>query len=219
MSWATYFRPTHGTGGLSSKTSLCASHPNTSISIELTLRSDSEFLCISIDATLKVAMSIKGQASYRSSASVRNQACFGDDEALRRVLTVRGRTGAVLAMQLIKGEDAPEVAFALQSALSEMARAQVRYVMSDSPSLKLLQALKAVFPNLSGLALDPVHLAIVYEYAQWRKRTPGSKLLRSCFTRWFSMTLKKACCHGGLCMMVRSPTPCLAKRKNGDRKF
>ena len=147
-------------------------------SIELTLRSDSEFLCISIDATLKVAMSIKGQASYRSSASVRNQACFGDDEALRRVLTVRGRTGAVLAMQLIKGEDAPEVAFALQSALSEMARAQVRYVMSDSPSLKLLQALKAVFPNLSGLALDPVHLAIVYEYAQWRKRTPGSKLLR-----------------------------------------
>ena len=171
-------------------------------SIELTLRSDSEFLCISIDATLKVAMSIKGQASYRSSASVRNQACFGDDEALRRVLTVRGRTGAVLAMQLIKGEDAPEVALALQNALSEMARAQVRYVMSDSPSLKLLQALKAAFPNLSGLALDPVHLAIVYEYAQWRKRTPGSKLLRELLHKVVQHDPQKAmaswgCLHDG----------------------
>jgi hypothetical protein len=50
--------------------------------------------------------------------------------------------------------------------------------MSDSPSVKVLQALKAVFPNLCGMALDPVRLAIVYEYAQWRKRTPSSKLLR-----------------------------------------
>ena len=66
-------------------------------SIELTLRSGSEFLCISIDATLKVAMSIKGEASYRSSHSIPKQ-------ALRRVLTVRGRTGAVLAMQLIKAK-------------------------------------------------------------------------------------------------------------------
>ena len=147
-------------------------------SMELTLRSGSEFLCISINATLKVAMSIKGQASYRSSRSIRNQACFGDDEALRRVLTVRGRTGAVLAMQLIKGEEAPEVALALQRSLSEVARVQVLYVMSDSPSVKLLQALTKVFPNLRGMALDPVHLAIVYEYAQWHKRTPGSTLLR-----------------------------------------
>ena len=37
--------------------------------------------------------------------------------------------------------------------------------MSDSPSVKLLTALQPVFPNLKGLALDPVHLAIVYEYA------------------------------------------------------
>lgn len=66
-------------------------------SIELTLRSGSEFLCISIDVTLKVAMSIKGEASYRSSRSIPNQ-------ALRRVLTVRSRTGAVLAMQLIKAK-------------------------------------------------------------------------------------------------------------------
>ena len=147
-------------------------------SIDLTLRTSPEYTCISIDATLKVAMSIKGQASYRSSAAVRNEACFGDTEALRRVLTVRGCTRAVLAMQLIKGEEALEVAQALQRSMSTLGCAQVLYVMSDSPSSKLLRALQPVSPNLRGLALDPVHTAIVYEYAQWRRRTPGSKLLR-----------------------------------------
>ena len=38
-----------------------------------------------------------------------------------------------------------------------------------------LTALQPVSPNLKGLALDPMHLAIVYEYAQWRERIPGSK--------------------------------------------
>ena len=147
-------------------------------SLQLTFEAASEYTCISIDATLKVAMCIKGQGNYRASAAVRNDACFGDDEALRRVLTVRGQTGAVLAIQLIKGEDANEIGLCLQRSLSTSSRLQVRYVMSDSPSVKLLKALQPVFPNLKGLALDPVHLAIVYEYAQWRKRTPGSKLLR-----------------------------------------
>jgi hypothetical protein len=30
---------------------------------------------------------------------------------------------------------------------------------------------QAVLPNLQCLALDPVHLAIVYEYTSWHKRT------------------------------------------------
>ena len=147
--------------------------------LQLAFHNACEYTCISIDATLKVAMSIKGQASYRASKRVRNEACFGDDEALRRVLTVRGQTGAVLAIQLIKGEDAPEVAGCLEQCLPYSSRLQVFYIMSDSPSVKLLQALQLVCPNLKGLALDPVHLAIVYEYAQWRKRTAGSKQLRA----------------------------------------
>ena len=72
-------------------------------SIELTLRSNTELLCVSIDATLTVAMSIKCQAGYGSSAAVRNQACIGNDEALRSTLSVRGCTRAMLAMQLIEG--------------------------------------------------------------------------------------------------------------------
>ena len=59
-------------------------------SLQLTFEAASEYTCISIDATLKVAMCIKGQGNYRASAAVRNDACFGDDEALRRVLNCEG---------------------------------------------------------------------------------------------------------------------------------
>ena len=31
--------------------------------------------------------------------------------------------------------------------------------------------MQEVCPNLQAMALDPVHLAIVFEYASWRKRT------------------------------------------------
>ena len=40
------------------------------------------------------------------------------------------------------------------------------------------------FPNFQFMSLDPVHLAIVYEYASRRKRTAGSSLLRAIMTRF-----------------------------------
>ena len=58
-------------------------------------------------------------------------------------------------------------------------REQVKYIFSDDPSRRLWLALQNIFPNAEALALDPIHLPIVYEYATWRKRTPGSRLLRS----------------------------------------
>ena len=48
---------------------------------------------MSVDATIRAAMRIRGQASYRASSGVRNSMPFGDDVALRRILTARGRTG------------------------------------------------------------------------------------------------------------------------------
>ena len=129
-------------------------------------------------------MAIKGQANYRSSKAVRDAACFGDNEALRRVLTIRGRTGAVLAIKLIKSEEATEIAQCLEEVMSVSARNQVHYLATDSPSHKLMQHLKVVLPSLKGILLDSVHLAIVYEYAQWRKRTPGSKVLRRLLHRF-----------------------------------
>ena len=52
-----------------------------------------EWHYISMDATLKLCMKVMGQAPYRASKKVRDEAPFGDDVAWRRLLTIRGRTG------------------------------------------------------------------------------------------------------------------------------
>ena len=64
----------------------------------MTLERNEEYVCVSADATLKVCMALKGQASYTAKADLCNSACVGDSEALRRLLTVRGRTEAVLGL-------------------------------------------------------------------------------------------------------------------------
>eukprot|EP00435_Cladocopium_sp_Y103_P017516 s1987_g4.t1 len=143
------------------------------------LEHNAEYLCVSADATLKVCMTLKGQASYRAKAEVRNSACFGDAEAFRRLLTVRGRTGAVLALVPIPSEKDEYVAQAFRSALSDNALNQIQFLCTDSPTFKLYKRMKELCPQLSCLCLDPIHLAIVYEYAQWGKRTQGSKCLRA----------------------------------------
>ena len=147
-------------------------------SIFKTLEHSQEFLCLSIDATLKVCMTVQGQANYRASAQTRNAACFDDEHSLRRVLTIRGRTGAVLGMVPVPSEESPKIKESLRNLFSNQALFQVRYLATDNPSPKLFRELKEICPNLSCLSLDPVHLAIVYEYAQWGKKTAGSKVLR-----------------------------------------
>jgi hypothetical protein len=52
-----------------------------------------EFLCISVDATLRCCNPLMGQASYRAPRGVRQDMPFPDEQSVRRVLTVRGRTG------------------------------------------------------------------------------------------------------------------------------
>ncbi len=137
-----------------------------------------EFESISVDATLKVCTTILGQASYRARPEVRNAAAFGDSESMRRLLTVRGRTGCVLSLEPLTSEGSPEVSMALQTSLPAEARPQVKYIACDNPTPVLWHHLVDVFPNLHIMSLDPVHLAIIYEYATWRKRTAGSSLLR-----------------------------------------
>ena len=148
-------------------------------SILTSLEHSQEFLCLSIDATLKVCMTVQGQANYRPSAQVRNAACFDDEHSLRRVLTIRGRTGAVLGIVPVPSEDSPKIKESLCQLFSNQALLQVRYLATDNPSPKLFRELKEICPNLSCLSLDPVHLAIVYEYAQWGKKTAGSKASRA----------------------------------------
>ena len=57
-----------------------------------------EFQYLSIDGTMKCALPVLGQASWRASKATRDAAPFDDESAMRKVLTVRGCSSAVLAM-------------------------------------------------------------------------------------------------------------------------
>ena len=149
------------------------------------LEAEHEWTYISLDATLKICLKLKGQTSYRASASARNDAPFGDQLAWRRLLTVRGRSGAVLLLQPLQTEKSEHVLEALQETFTERQLSCVEYIATDSPSAKFYSLAKYTCPNLKGMMLDPIHLAIVYEYGHWNKRTPGSKTLRG--------ILKKTC--------------------------
>ena len=173
----------------------------------LTLERNEEYVSVSADATLKVCMALKGQASYRAKADVRNSACFKDSEALRRLLTVRGRTGAVLGLVHIVSEKDEFVANALKGALSQNALCQVQFISTDCPTSKLFQTLKTICPNLKCLCLDPIHLAIVYEYAQWRKRTQGSKCLRALLRKVTAIDPDKTDAAWGPFFEGRNPVP------------
>ena len=75
-----------------------------------------EFECLSIDATLRCCMSIMGQAHHRASKQARMDAPLDDSHSVRRVLTVLGRTGAVVAMLPIPEENVDAVTHSLEHA-------------------------------------------------------------------------------------------------------
>jgi len=77
----------------------------------------SELEAISIDATLRCCLRVVGQASYRSPAATRAQAAFDDDVASRRIITVRGRTSAVMGMWPAQREDTTSVVRCLRECL------------------------------------------------------------------------------------------------------
>ena len=137
-----------------------------------------EFEHITMDATLRIVRRIKGQADYRSPKDVRDVAPIPDADAKRRVLTVLGRTSCVIGMDLVKDEASPEIAAALGSELPQHYRAQTLSVSTDQPTERLFTSLKTVLVNFRFLALDPVHLAIVYEQSHGNKKTAGSRALR-----------------------------------------
>ncbi len=137
-----------------------------------------EYLHCCMDASIRCVMRVRGQASYRAPAAIRDAAAIPDVEAKRRVLTIRGRTGACLSMGSVAGEGADDIAEWLRLNVSADALAQIETMASDQPSRYLLVTLQRVCPNLRCLYLDPVHLVIVYNQAFWRKRTPGQRILR-----------------------------------------
>ena len=96
-----------------------------------------EWHYVSMDATLKLCMKMMGQAPYRASKQVRDEAPFGDAVAWRRLLTVRGRTGAVLMMQPIQNESSEQIVQALKDNFSDEQLMSIRHIGTDSPSEKI----------------------------------------------------------------------------------
>jgi hypothetical protein len=143
-----------------------------------------EFQHITLDATIRVLRRARGQADYRASAEERSLAAIPDQHALRRILTVMGRTSTPLGTILIRSENAQEVAAALKRVLTDTQLAMVESVASDAPSAVLFAELKQVCPRLRTLAVDPLHLAMVYEHCFFRRKTPGSRCLRTLLAKF-----------------------------------
>lgn len=137
-----------------------------------------EYEHISMDCTVRVLRSIRGQADYRRPMAQRESAPRPDAQSLRRVLSILGRTGAPVLVTCLRTEDAASIAAALGEELLPEARAQVRYVSSDAPSGVMYTALAAVLPNMTVLATDPVHVVINAEMGYGRRRTRCSRALR-----------------------------------------
>ena len=124
-------------------------------------------------------MSVRGQASYKKSKEKRNLAPIDDSMALRRVVTMRGRTGAVAMMHLLRDESAEEINSAVCRLVPGHVRHQIKHIGSDNPSPILMHTLKnGSIPNLQSLSLDPQHLVFNYQTSHWRKCTPGCSVLR-----------------------------------------
>ncbi|CAK9013890.1 Poly [ADP-ribose] polymerase tankyrase-2 (ADP-ribosyltransferase diphtheria toxin-like 6) (ARTD6) (Poly [ADP-ribose] polymerase 5B) (Protein poly-ADP-ribosyltransferase tankyrase-2) (TNKS-2) (TRF1-interacting ankyrin-related ADP-ribose polymerase 2) (Tankyrase II) (Tankyrase-2) (TANK2) (Tankyrase-like protein) (Tankyrase-related protein) [Durusdinium trenchii] len=137
-------------------------------SIDAECVANKEYISISIDGTFRICLTILGQKPFNVKKKLREEAAFKDSESIRRVITVRGRTGAVVAMFAAHGEGSDDIAQGLTEHLSKDALLQVRFVATDAPSHRLHHVLSGVLPNLEALMLDPVHLAMHYESASAR---------------------------------------------------
>ena len=60
---------------------------------------------MSFDTTVKACLKVIGQESYRKSKATRAAAPFDEEEATRHVLSMRGRTGAVLILDGLSADD------------------------------------------------------------------------------------------------------------------
>ena len=81
-----------------------------------------------MDGTVKVCLAIMGQASGASIRKDADAAAMPEEAHLRRLVTVRGRSGSVLAMMLVREEAGFEIAAQLRVFHARAARAsQIRW--------------------------------------------------------------------------------------------
>ena len=117
------------------------------------------------------------------------------------MFTTRGRTGCLLDL-LPQPQNADDnMVKALVKAVPESAKEQVTFVSADRCSLELHNQIGNAFPRFLMMCLDPTHLVMAYEAASARRKTPGSKLLRSIMRR-FATTLDPETPQPSLCTYI-----------------
>ena len=152
-----------------------------------------EFETLSLDGTVKMCLAIMGQAGSASIRKDADAAAMPEEAHLRRLITVRGRSGSVLAMLLVREEAGFEIAAQLRECFTPEQLAQVKFVGVDNPSHKWHMAFKSVFPALQVLFQDVVHLALNCEKGFGGKRSLGSIALRKILTKFDAVDQKLSC--------------------------
>ena len=146
-----------------------------------------EFRSLSADATFRCCFSLHGQTTYRAPKRLRTKQALPPQEAIHVLFTVRGKTGAVVVAEPLFWEGVDDIVPCVDGSLTRTQKEQVENWACDDPSRKLLIKLREILCNLKAMSLDPSHLVITYEKAQWGKRTQGSQVLR-CIMAKFGAT-------------------------------
>ena len=152
-----------------------------------------EFETLTMDATVKVCLAIMGQASGANIRKNADAAAMPEEAHLRRLVTVRGRSGSVLALRLVREEAGLDIAAQLKEWFSSEQLAQVKFIGVDQPSRAWHVAFKQVCPALEFLYEDVVHLALNCEKGFGGKRSQGSIALRKILTKFDSVDPQLSC--------------------------
>lgn len=87
-------------------------------------------------APSKVCLPLLGQGKFSEPSAIRNENPFAGEDAYTRVITIRGRSGAVLGMGPAPGETGSHIAACLTSCLPHAGLVQVQHLATDNPSKK-----------------------------------------------------------------------------------
>ena len=114
-----------------------------------------------------------------SNQMVRMAAPVADNEAVYRLLTIKGRTGNFVGFKAINSEKATDVAQAVRETLTAPMRAQVESMSFDHITPSLYQELTKpnACPNLKFLAVDAMHIVFAWRAANFKKHTEASEML------------------------------------------
>ena len=115
--------------------------------------SHGECASISVDGTFKVCLPLLGQGRFSDPPAVRDEFPFAGDDAYTRVITVRGRSGAVLGMEPAAGESGADIAKCLTTCLPEAGLTQVKHLGNGQPFQKDARRNPRSLSQLANLVL------------------------------------------------------------------